>query len=215
MSSNFKQTIAVVLTAIILFIAWYGSYLPMRKAEIYISTLQDLQSQPPASINELETRLEPSLEYMSPIGQEELVRNMANSTLGFVQRSQDATSTAMLLSFLDKYYAPIIARGKGMSFGQDLYLNGAINEIAFVRTQNPQYIVASQSYYEKARMLGPNRPQPLYGLFDIYRFEGDATDTIAVGEKILSLWPTDQSVSNGLAEFKAQMLLVPKAPFKK
>lgn len=203
MDRTYKQFIAVVVTALILIVAVYGSYFPMRKAEIFIATLQGFQKQPVSSLTELKDRLAVPLDYNSPIGQEELVRNTANNILGFVQQSSDATTTGAVMSFLDTYYDPIIARGKGMSFGQDLYLLGAINEMAFVRTNDPTYLRASQQHYEEGEQLGPNRPQVLYGLFDIYRAENNASRTIAIANKILTNWPSDQSIQQSLAAFLA------------
>ena len=205
MSRNTKQVIAVILTVAILAVAWWGSYAPMRKAEMFISTLQGLQSTPASSLQDLENRLSAPLDAPSPIGQEELVRNMANNILSFVQRSNDASTTAALITFLHGYFDPIIANGKGMSFGQDLYLMGAIEEAAFVRTGNPQYLADAQKYYETAVQLGPNRPQALYGLFDIYRFEGNVQGAIGIAQKITTLWPTDTNIQQGLAAFMAQV----------
>jgi hypothetical protein len=173
----------------------------MRKAEIFISTLQSLQTAPVSSLNELESRLAVPLDYPSPIGQEELVRNTANNILGFISQGADPTSTAVLISFLNSYYAPIIATGRGMSFGQDLYLMGAINEMAYAHSGNPAYITASQKYYEEAVLLGPNRPQALYGLFDVYRAEGNVASATAVGDRILSDWPADTSIAQSLQAF--------------
>lgn len=196
-----KQVIAVVISLLILGVAAYGSYLPMRKAEIFIATLQSLQSAPVNSLNELKARLAVPLDYPSPIGQEELVRNTANNILGFVSQGADPTSTSVLISFLTDYYTPILDRGKGMSFGQDLYLMGAINEMAFAHTGNPAYLIASQKYYEEGVALGPNRPQALYGLFDVYRAEGNVESTTAIGKKILSNWPADSSIAASLQAF--------------
>jgi hypothetical protein len=204
MSRNTKQMTAVVLIAAILAVAWWGSYAPMRKAQIFIATLQGLQTTPANSLQDLETRIAVPLDYPSPIGQEELVRNMANNILSFVQHSTDATTTAQLIGFMRHYYDPIIAAGKGMSFNQDLYLLGAINETAFVQTHDPQYVLAAQQYYEESLSLGPDRPQALYGIFDIYRFEGNVASATAVSDKILALWPADQNVKQGLAQFVAQ-----------
>lgn len=92
-----------------------------------------------------------------------------------------------------------------MSFGQDIYLEGAINEIAFAQTGQPNYLESALTYYREGNALGPNRPQPLYGLFDVYRGMGDATDTQVIGEKILSNWPTDQNVKAALAQFLSAM----------
>ncbi len=205
MSRTTKQIIAVVLTVAILAIMWWGSYAPMRKAEMFISTLQGLQSTPASSLQDLENRLSAPLDAPSPIGQEELVRNMANNILSFVQRSNDASTTADLIAFLHGYYDPILTSGKGMSFGQDLYLMGATEEAAFVRTGNPQYLMDAQKYYETAVQLGPNRPQALYGLFDVYRFEGNVQGAVSIAQKITTLWPTDTNIQQGLAAFMAQV----------
>ena len=195
MSTTTKQVIAVVVSILVAGVAVYGSYFPMRKAEIFIATLQGLQAQPVSSLNELESRLAVPLDYTSPIGQEELVRNTANNILGFISQGADPTSTAVLVSFLNSYYAPIIARGKGMSFGQDLYLMGAINETAYAHTGNPAYLAAAQKYYEEGVAFGPNRPQALYGLFDVYHAEGNVASSTAIGERILSNWPTDTNIA--------------------
>lgn len=202
-NDNFaKKVVAVVASALLLGTAYYGSYLPLRKAQMFIATLQGLQTTPPTSLSDLETRLSVPLDAPSPIGQEELVRNTANSVLNFVQQSQDATSTGELIGFMMNYYNPILAQGKGMSFGQDLYLVGAINEIAFANTGNRMYLAAAEQYYREGAQLGPNRPQPLYGLFDVYRAGGDASDTIAIAQKILQNWPTDQNVASAVMQFE-------------
>lgn len=202
---TYQRVIAIIVVAAIFGIAIYGSYLPMRKAQIFITTLQDLQTQQgqATSLQDLENKLSVPLDYPSPIGQEELVRNVANSVLSFVQQGGNPSSTADLIAYLNSYYDPILDQGKGMSFGQDLYLEGAVNEIAFATTGNPAYLAAAQKWYMEGNELGPNRPQPLYGLFDVYRAEGDTTDTIAVGTTIEHDWPTDTSIQQAMALYEA------------
>jgi hypothetical protein len=200
---TYQRVVAIIIVAAIFGVAIYGSYLPMRKAQMFIATLQGLQTQQgqATSLQDLENKLSVPLNYPSPIGQEELVRNMANSVLSFVQQGGDASSTAALIGYLNSYYDPILNAGKGMSFGQDLYLEGAINEIAFSTTGDPTYLAAAQKWYQEGVALGPNRPQALYGLFDVYRAEGDTTDTIAIGTTILKDWPTDTSVQQAMQAF--------------
>jgi hypothetical protein len=210
MNPTSKKIIAIAVSIAIISISYYGSYLPLRKAQMFIATLQGLQTNPPTSLNDLEARLAAPLNYPSPIGQEELVRNMANSVLSFVQASQDVSSTDALVNFMMSYYQPVLVRGKGMSFGQDLYLVGAINEIAFARTGQGNFLSTAQQYYEEGEALGPNRPQPLYGLFDVYRAEGNLASTTAVAQQILSNWPTDQNVQAALAAFEASQAPAPK-----
>jgi hypothetical protein len=198
---TYKITAAVIIVALIMGVAVYGSYLPLRKAQMFIATLQGLQTNPATSLNDLESRLSTPLNYPSPIGQEELVRNMANSVLAFVQQSPNASSTAALVGFLNQYYDPILNYGRGMSFGQDLYLEGAINEIAFATTGNPSYLQAAQKWYSEAVADGPNRPQALYGLFDVYRAEGNTTGTLAIGARILKNWPGDTQVQQAMSQY--------------
>lgn len=202
---TYQRVIAIIIVAAIMGIAVYGSYLPMRKAQMFIATLQGLQTQQgqATSLQDLENKLSVPLNYPSPIGQEELVRNMANSVLSFVQQGGGASSTAALISFLNSYYDPILNQGRGMSFGQDLYLEGAINEVAFATTGDPTYLAAAQKWYQEGVTLGPNRPQSLYGLFDVYRAEGNVTDTIAIGTTILQNWPTDTTIRQTLAQYLA------------
>ena len=212
---TYKQLAAIILSVLVLGAAYYGSYMPMRKAQGFINTLQSLQTNPATSLQDLEARVSGPLNYPSPIGQEELVRNLANSVLSFVQRGGDATSTAELIGFLNSYYNPILDRGRGMSFGQDLYLEGAVNEIAFVQTGNPSYLGAAQKWYSEGEALGPNRPQPLYGLFDVYRAAGDVSDTLTIANKILTNWPSDTRIQQSLMQFMTATSTKPAAKNKK
>jgi hypothetical protein len=202
---TYQRVFAIIIVAAIFGVAVWGSYMPMRKAQMFIATLQGLQTPQgqATSLQDLENKLSAPLDYPSPIGQEELVRNMANSILSFVQQSTDASSTGALIGYLNSYYNPILSAGKGMSFGQDLYLEGAINEIAFANTGDPTYLAAAQKWYSEGVALGPNRPQALYGLFDVYRAESNATDTIAIGSTILRNWPTDTNIQQAMAVYKA------------
>ena len=92
---TYQRVAAMIIVAAIFGVAVYGSYLPMRKAQMFIATLQGLQTQQgqATSLQDLENKLSVPLDYPSPIGQEELVRNMANSVLSFVQQGGDASST--------------------------------------------------------------------------------------------------------------------------
>ncbi len=214
MDRTVKQVIAAAAAAFVVAAGVYGSYLPLRKAQMFIATLQSLQSNPASSLSDLESRISIPLDYPSPIGQEELVRNVANSILSFVQRSNDATTTANLLAYLHSYYDPILNRGTGMSFGQDVYLMGAVNEIAFAGTGNPAYLLDAQKYYTLGNKLGPNRPQPLYGLFDVYRAEGDVTGTVRIANTILANWPADARIAQAVTQFMAERSQTPTSTRK-
>lgn len=202
---TYQKVIAIVISVAILGIAVYGTYLPMRKAQIFIATLQGLQTQQgqATSLQDLENKLSVPLDYPSPVGQEELVRNLGNSVLSYVQQGAGASTTAALITYLNTYYDPILDQGKGMSFGQDVYLEGAVNELAFAETGDQTYLAAALKWYKEAHTLGPNRPEALYGLFDVYRASGDTTDAIAIGQQIITNWPSDANIQQALQQIES------------
>ena len=190
MSKTFKQLIAVISSGFLLFLVYYGSYLPLRKSQIFIDALRNVKSI--RSPQDLASLLTPPLEAPSPIGQEELVRNASNLILDFVRQGANGEFLSQSLDFLEKYYTPIINRGRGMSFEQNLYLLGTLNEYAFIQTKNPKNFVTAKIYYLKGLELGPKRPQFLYGLFDLYRFEKNISELNKIKDQILSQWPDDK-----------------------
>ena len=83
-----------------------------------------------------------------------------------------------------------------MSFGQDVYILGMINEIAFLKTKEPKYLQAAEKYFKMGQTLGPKRPQTLYGLLDVYRMSGNIDAFKKIADQVLSQWPDDARTSN-------------------
>ncbi|MDO8664743.1 MAG: hypothetical protein Q7K44_04350 [Candidatus Liptonbacteria bacterium] len=193
MNSDIKKSIAVSIAIFILLVAYYGSYLPMRKSMVFIETMQS--SYKIKTTGDFESIFSVPLDYSSPIGQEELVRNMANTINGSLQGVSDPRAVGELVNYAEKYFGPIIARGRGMSFGQDVYILGMINEVAFLKTKEPKYLQAAEKYFKMEQVLGPKRPQGLYGLFDVYRLGGNVDEFKKIADQILSQWPNDARIS--------------------
>jgi hypothetical protein len=204
MNSALKKILAVLAAVFILSVAYYGSYLPLRKSQAFIDALRNLRSA--KSLAEFEQTISTPLDMPSPIGQEELVRNSANVILGLVRQNDKPEIIAEVVSYIENYYKPVIDRGVGMSFEQNLYILGAINEMAFVKTKDVKYFAAAKKYYSEGLGLGPKRPQFLYGMFDIYRIEGNVDGVKAIAGQILSQWPGDDSIKQGLSSFLSQVL---------
>lgn len=190
---NFKKVIALAISLAMLFIIYYGTYLPLRKSYLFIFTMNSLNQT--ASIEEFKSRISTPLDAPSPYGQEELVRQVGTVISNVIRQEQaPAEIVNDLVSFLRGYYAPIINKGNGTSFNQNLYLLGTLNEIAFIKTGNPQYLEEAKSYILRSYELGPKRPQALYGLLDVYRLEGNWDKAKKVSEEILTYWPNDEKV---------------------
>lgn len=191
-----KQAIAIAASVLLLSLGYYSSYRPMEKSMLFISVAQNMGGI--KTLADFEQAFSVPLDYSSPIGQEELVRNTANTVVNSLQNIP-ADGVDQIVSYIENYYNPIVATGRGMSFGQDLYLLGAMNELAFLKTHKMQYIDDAAKYFKEAYRLGPKRPQSLYGLFDVYRIKGDIPNATAIGKQILSQWPTDAKVKGVLA----------------
>jgi tetratricopeptide (TPR) repeat protein len=201
MNPMIKKSIAVAGSIALLGIAYYGSFLPLRKGMLFIETMQ--ASAQVKTIDDFEKGFSEPLDFPSPIGQEELVRSMANTVLSSMQRVPDPRGVEEMIRYTEQEYAPIIARGKGMSYNQNLYLLGLINEYGFIKTGKQEYLDAATKYFEQSRELGPKRPQALYGLLDAYRLAGNLSSAKAVAQQILSQWPDDTKTQDTLNQIIA------------
>ncbi len=216
-----KQIIAAVLVSMILGIAYYGSYLPLRKSQAFIVALRS--PGPVATFDDFKKVFSVPLDAPSPIGQEELVRNFANNIVNVVnQQGTNPKLTEEAIQHLDSYFTPILERGRGLSFAQNLYILGALNELALFKTRDVKngqiqlrYLVAAKNYFSQGFALGPKRPQFLYGMFDVTRAEYDILraqgqkqeaeakkqEAVKIGKQILNQWPTDEKTQKALTEF--------------
>ncbi len=198
-----KITLAFVAAIILLVIAFYGNFLPLRKSQTLIDSLRNVQGS--KSIADFKNTISTALDFPSPVGQEESVRNVASVVMGVVQQTSDPQVITDLVGYIEGYYKPIIDQGAGMSFGQNLYVLGATNELAFVKTKQPQFLTAAQNYFAEGLRMAPKRPQFLYGMFDVYRIEGNVDGAKGIAAQILTYWPNDDRIKSGLADFLAKV----------
>lgn len=197
-----KQLIAIVGSAFILAVAYYGSYLPYAKSSSFITAMRLLRDT--RTLADFESTIREPLDIPSPVGQEELVRNTGSIVLNIIQSpGAQPNIVKEAVGFLREYFDPIIARKKGMSFGQNAYVLGLIHSAAFDRTHEVGYLQQAQQYYQLGVELGPNRPQSLYGLFGIYRAAGASAPALEIGTKIITLWPTDEKTKAIVEQIKA------------
>jgi hypothetical protein len=205
-----RKIIAVAASAFLVWVAYYGSYLPLRKGQRFIETTAGLNQA--HSLADFEAAMSSVLDAPSPIGQEELVRNVANMVLTVVQSNgENAGLTEEALSYLNRYYDPIVSRGRGMSFEQDLYLLGIINETAAMKTRDVRYLAAAERYFILGNELGPKRPQPLRGLLDVYVLGNTIPKAKDVVRQILALWPDDERAKTILAQLERASSAAPSA----
>ncbi len=202
-----RKIAAVVVSLLILGVAYWGNFLPMRKSQLFISAMGSLQAV--SSVDNLISTFKVPFNATSPIGQEELVRNSSNVILGVLQQTTDPQIIGNLMDFVETAYHPIVVRGTGMSFEQNLYILGTLNELAFIRTNNSKYFTAAKNYYSQGLILGPKRPQFLYGMFDVYRIEGNVDGVKKIADQILSQWPNDERTRSNYEDFLSKVVTAP------
>ncbi len=210
MNSLNKKILAVVAVCVLAFVAYYGTYLPLQKSQSFIATIRAMGSV--RSLEELERAFSAVLDIPSPIGHEELVRNMSTEIVSFVGRGGVAPAVEEELSkFVVRYFSPIITRGKGMSFEQDIYIVGTLQRMVYQHTGKKEYLDAAEQYFLQGLQLGPRRPQFLYALSDIYLIKQDVPRLKKITEQIHEQWPGDARASAILDAIKVVTSSVPKA----
>jgi hypothetical protein len=191
--SDLKKLAAYAAVLAIMFVAYYGNFLPLRKSQSFIYLNRTLGTV--RSWEQLQAIASESLDKNSPVGQEEIVRSFTNMLLAVIRSNgQNPGLTAAVMEYVHRYYDPIINRGRGMSFQQNLYVLGLMNQIAYAQTKDVAYLDEAERYFVMAVNLAPKRPQSLYGLLDVYRMKQDRKKMEEIGNRILSLWPEDQNV---------------------
>lgn len=204
MNQNTKKATAIIVACLIIVLAYYGSYLPFKKSQLFISTMRNLGSS--SSLADFKNKISVPLDAVSPIGQEELVRQVASLISNFLSQTQDQPEVVSeLMDYIESYYKPIIDRGRGMSYGQNLYLLGSLNEIAFLKTSQKKYLDSSKKYYLLALENGPKRPQALFGMLDIYRFESDVSGVQKISSQILTQWPNETKAKQAVEDFLSKV----------
>ncbi|MEK7188174.1 MAG: hypothetical protein AAB691_05015 [Patescibacteria group bacterium] len=199
-----RQIIALVGSAFLLWTIYFGSYLPLQKSKAFIITLQSMDQM--RSLDDVKRAFATPFDIPSPIGQEEVVRHFASVILSTIQRFEpDQASTSVeLVGLVKELFDPIITRQRGMSFDQNLYVLGSMHQVVALQTKDPQYLEKAEEYLTLGRQLAPHRPQFLYGLFDLYRLQGDNAKALEVANTIIQLWPMDDRVKAYLESQPAQ-----------
>ncbi len=194
MSNIFKQTIAVILACFTAYVLYYGSWLPLRKAQKYIKARQAQVT----SLEQFNVVYDDILGYRSPVGQEELVSNYMGIIAEIIvqEKNKPQPNVALvdeLVKKAEEWGRPIIDRGTGFSFSQVIFSFGSVYQQAFMATRNPNYYNEAVKLYNFGLQQSPDRQVFLYSLFDLYRFAGNTEEARRIGIRIVEVYK-DQGV---------------------
>ncbi len=203
-----EKTIKLVLAPLGIVLAVlslvYGAFLPFRKAQLFIAVMQQAyQSQ---TIGDYEATYNKALGFYSPVGQAEDVRFLLSQISSVIVAKPPQDVSDALVRYADQISRVNAPGQQGLNYTQELVTLATIHEANFHNYHEQNDYNVALSLYEKGLQLSSKRPQFLYGLFQLYMDAGDTANEKAIGEKILSLWPTDtkiEGIVNGLGASSA------------
>lgn len=193
------QGTALALAFLFLIAGWYGNFLPMVKAESYISNLGSLKSS--QTWEDFRNMFDATMNLPSPFGDEEIKRNLGNVILAMIGQDSKGNYTMVrtVSDYIDSYLSPLVSRGKGSSFGQTVFIAGAVEQTAFNVTGDKYFFDKAENYFKNGLDVSPSRPQFLYGLFDLYERSHNKDGAVAIGQEIIKLWPQDSDTAQAVS----------------
>lgn len=197
-----KKTLSILASAVVVVFLYFGAYLPYEKSQKLISAMGSIQNG--ASLQGYENAFSSVLDYYSPVGQEESVKQLGNTTLSILssQKNLPKNIAEELLKFNLKYFEPLINDSRGGNASQNILVVGQIYHTLALNYNDLNYLNIAIDYYQKGLVNSPRRPQFLYSLFEAYQAKRDYNLAIKTGEEILKQWPSDMKVKQVVEEMR-------------
>ncbi len=197
-----KKTLSILASAVVVVFLYFGAYLPYEKSQKLISAMGSIQNG--ASLQGYENAFSSVLDYYSPVGQEESVKQLGNTTLSILssQKNLPKNIAEELLKFNLKYFEPLINDSRGGNASQNILVVGQIYHTLALNYNDLNYLNIAIDYYQKGLVNSPRRPQFLYSLFEAYQAKRDYNLAIKTGEEILKQWPSDMKVKQAFEEMR-------------
>ncbi|MEK7147204.1 MAG: tetratricopeptide repeat protein [Patescibacteria group bacterium] len=194
MSSTFLSKFIASILLLVIAAGWYyGTYLPFRKSQLLILSIQGANAA--KSLSDFKDSFSASLDFYSPVGQSESVKHMTNTVFNIVnQLNIPAEGLTDLIGFVEKYSRPILQAKQGDGLTQQFYVSGDLYRAAGFKYNNPEYLKKAEETYKEGLTLSPKRPQFLYGLLQIYLQANNIEGANETMKKILEYWPNDPEI---------------------
>lgn len=201
MNPTIKKSIAFLFTVFILFLMYFGAYRPLKKSQLYIQAMVALQSGKIKSVKDFTDKFNSALKFYSPIGQDEVVSYYTGGILANVINQQaNPQVVEVLIKDVEQWIEPIVKKGKGFGYSQNLYNFAMIYELAAEKLKSAEYLQKSVDLFYEGLKNSPNRKLFLKGLFSVCQLTGDNEKLKEIGEIILRFWPEDREIKEALGK---------------
>lgn len=194
MNNVLKKTIAAAVTIVALAGFYLGSYLPLRKSQLYIEAYAQLPRV--RSLSDFNQYFNTALDYYSPVGQEELVPAYLGVITDAVSGQNAANKQVpdILIKQAEDRARPIINSAPSFSYSQIILKLATLNRLAAEKFKDQNYYNRAVELYKLGLTYSTNRQDFLYGLLDLYLWRNDAADTKPLVQTVLKYWPNDERV---------------------
>lgn len=187
----FARPFVFALIALAL-VSMYLTYRSFSKGQRYIQAVQAARSS--TSIGEFTTIYDSVFEYRAPVSEVEITKFFGGDVIQALANGNQAEEISReLLGYLE-------AQTNKSDVIQ--LLNLAIAHQTIIKKYGREEdLRKSLEYFEAARRIAPNLPQPLYNLFDMYRAMEDFDKAREVGNVIVKNWG-DEKIKSAMEGFR-------------
>jgi hypothetical protein len=144
-----RAALALALLFVVGAAFYYGTYLPTRKAIAVNRGLAAVSLI--SSVDQFRELFSSALEQPAPYGQDEALKIIGSVVIDILQKQPSPDVARALADTLDRWYQPVVNRGKGNGFAQNIFILGRVHELAGNNDQ-------ASTYYRLGTERWPRRP---------------------------------------------------------
>ncbi|MEK7634579.1 MAG: hypothetical protein AAB396_01685, partial [Patescibacteria group bacterium] len=198
-NNDIKIIAAFIITILILVLFYFGAYLPLRKSQIHINAVLNLQNGKVRTLDDMNNLFNSVLNFYSPVGQDETTQYYLGILLNIINQQSNKDVIDVLARQAENQMEPILKAGKGFNFNQNLYTLGSIYKITALKSRDLGYYQKAVNIFNNGLKYSPNRLIFLMGLFDIYSANTDDKEkALETGKTILKYYPNEKRVEEYL-----------------
>jgi O-antigen ligase len=177
-----RYGVAVAGGVLALLAIYFGALLPYAKASRYIAA--EASAGMIADEAEFEEHFNYVLRFSSPVGGEEVPKYLSSDISGLLSRLSDPKTEPVARAIVN-YIEPYLWKNDV----RHLLVAAQMRYVLWHNFHKAQDFEAAKNDFEAAHGIGPELPQPLYGLYQIYSEAKDTPHISEVKQEILQLWP--------------------------
>lgn len=204
MSQTFKQLIAAIIILVAIGMGYFGAYLPLRKGQIHIAAISELQSGNIRSVGDFNALFDNDFNFYSPVGQDEIISHYLGNLANIINQQTNRQIADIFVKQAENVMAPTLKIKRGFSFNQNLYTLGSIYKIAAIKFKDENYYEKSIEIFNEGLEYSPNRLMFLKGIFELYAFHGEMEKALEIGHVILKYYPDESKVREFIDGIKTQ-----------